>query len=89
MAEKFETFLEEGLLDPLLQYIVKDSEKDGDPKVNKALIIKILAKLRIVFSCENAALQVLMCSVCLSVCLSVVKLKFYSFLASTTFHNSL
>ena len=33
LAEKFETFLEEGLLDPLLQYIVKDSEKDGDPKV--------------------------------------------------------
>ena len=49
LAEKFETFLEEGLLDPLLQYIVKDSEKDGDPKVKKALIIKILAKLRIVF----------------------------------------
>ena len=35
LAEKFETFLEEGLLDPLLQYIVKDSEKDGDPKVKK------------------------------------------------------
>ena len=33
LEEKFETFLEEGLLDPLLQYIVKDSEKDGDLKV--------------------------------------------------------
>lgn len=33
LEEKFETFLEEGLLDPLLQYIVKDSEKDADLKV--------------------------------------------------------
>ena len=41
------------------------------------------------FSCENAVLQVLLCSVCLSVCLCVLKFSFYSFLASTTFHNSL
>ena len=33
LKEKFETFLEEGLLDPLLQYIVKDSEKEIDFKV--------------------------------------------------------
>ena len=42
-----------------------------------------------IISCEDAAQQVLMCSVCVSVCVSVLKLKFYSFLASTTFHNSL
>ena len=39
LEEKFEAFLEEGLLDPLLQYIVKDSEKDIDFKVGE--IIKI------------------------------------------------
>ena len=34
-----------------------------------------------IFSCENAALQVLKCSVCVSVCVCVFKLKFYSFLS--------
>ena len=37
----------------------------------------ILYKYTFIFSCENAALQVLMCSVCVSVCVSVVKLKFW------------
>ena len=33
LGEKFETFLEEGLLDPLLPYIVKDANREIDFKV--------------------------------------------------------
>ena len=45
IKEKFEVFLEEGLLDPLLQFILKDPEREIDFKVGKKYFILSKSKI--------------------------------------------
>ena len=54
LRKKFDTFLEEGLLDPLLPYIIKDAERDIDFKV-EYLIFFIF--VRFLSSCTTMSMM--------------------------------